>query len=99
MAAGDVRQRARHELEQLGLSVESAAYLVDDRPPGGWDSLVTLDDLRVETSSLRVEMAALRAEIHSEIREQTRWFATIVIGAMSVSIAASAVMGAALRFA
>jgi hypothetical protein len=63
-----------------------------DRPPGGWDALATKDDL--EKLELRI-----RTDLHHEIREQTRWFATVVIGAMSMSIAATALIGAALRFA
>jgi len=35
MAVDNPRFRARHELEELGMSAESASYLVDDRPPRG----------------------------------------------------------------
>lgn len=44
--------------------MDAASYLVDDRPPGGWDSLVTKD-------LLRAEMADLRTELHKELRAQT----------------------------
>lgn len=64
MAIDHPQVRARRELEELGLSMESASYLVDDRPPGGWDSLVTKDQLRAE-------MAELRAELQRELRAQT----------------------------
>jgi hypothetical protein len=63
-----------------------------DRPPGGWGAVATKDDLE----RLALEF---RAELHREIREQTQWFATVVLGTMSVSIAATALVGAALRFA
>ena len=92
MVVEDPRLTARRELEGIGLSMGTAAYLVDDRPPGGWDSLVTKD-------LLRAEMAELRVEIRTEMRDQTRWMATAIIGAMTVSVAATAVIGAALRFA
>lgn len=92
MAVDDTRLTARRELEGIGLSVGTASYLLDDRPPGGWDSLVTKD-------LLRAEMAELRAEIRADMRDQTRWMATAIIGAMSVSVAATVVIGAALRFA
>lgn len=35
MVVDDVRFRTQRELEEPGLSVEAAAYLVEDRPPGG----------------------------------------------------------------
>jgi hypothetical protein len=63
MAVDNPRVRARSELEELGLSRESASYLVDDRPPGGWESLVTHDQLRVELALIRTEMAEIRTEI------------------------------------
>lgn len=71
--------------------MDATAYLLD-RPRGGWDTLVTKDDL----TALE---ARLHTELHREIREQTRWFATLVISALAVVVAAMAVIGAALRFA
>jgi hypothetical protein len=95
MASGDVRLRARRELEQLGLSVESASFIVDDRPPGGWGSLVTHNhlraalaelkgDLRSEMSDLRVEMANLASELRKEMRDQTRWLTGVLLVAMTL---------------
>jgi len=55
--------RARNELEELGLSRESASYVVDDRPPGGWDSFATKDDLRVLAAEVRAEIAEVRIEV------------------------------------
>lgn len=63
MAVNNPRVRARGELEELGLSSESASYLVDDRPPGGWESLATHDHLLVTNAELRAEMAGIRAEM------------------------------------
>ena len=88
MAVDDVRFRARRELESVGLSMESAAYLADDRPPGGWDSLVTKDYLRAELAELRTEMAQVRTEatqLHVQferaLRSQTRW----LVGAVFIA--------------
>ncbi len=90
MAIDEMLARLRRDLEET-YGVEGAAFLMD-RPSGGWDELATKGDL--ERLELRI-----RTELHQEIREQTRWVATVVIGAMSVSIAATAIVGAALRFA
>lgn len=54
--------------------------------------MATKDDL--EKLELRI-----RTEFHREIREQTRWFATLVIAAFGVVVAAMAGIGAALRYA
>jgi hypothetical protein len=72
MTVDDARLRARRELEEIGLSMESASYLLDDQPPGGWDSLVTKEELRAE-------MAGLRAELHQELRAQTWRLATALL--------------------
>lgn len=85
MAVDNPRFRARHELEELGMSAESASYLVDDRPPGGWESLVTKNELRVE-------MAELRAELQRELRAQTWRLATTLLATVTL-------MTAILRFA
>ena len=78
MVVGTVRLRARRELEEMGLSVESAAYLAEDRPPGGWDSLVTRD-------VLRAEMAELRASL-------TWRLATLVVASQGIVVAAITVI-------
>jgi hypothetical protein len=71
MAVEDSRLRARRELEGIGLSMESASHLADDRPPGGWDSLVTKNALRAELAEIRVEIANLASELRKEMRDQT----------------------------
>ncbi len=63
MAVDDPRVRVRSELEQVGLSMESASWIVDDRPPGGWGDLVTREHLHFE-------LAALRAEFRTELQIQ-----------------------------
>jgi hypothetical protein len=67
MAVEDFRLRVRRDLEGIGLSMESASYLLDDRPPGGWGDVVTNTtlDLRLEAleQRLRAEIAGVRSEI------------------------------------
>jgi hypothetical protein len=92
MAVDNPRVRARAELEELGMSAESAAYLVDDRPSGGWDTLVTKDQLRAEMAELRAEMAEFRAELQRELRAQT-WRLTMAL------LATVTLMTAILRLA
>jgi uncharacterized protein (DUF3084 family) len=79
MAVEDLRLQARQELEGIGVSPESASFLVHDRPPGGWESLVTSDQLRAEIAGLRTELhdevGGLRTELRDEIatlRTETR---------------------------
>ena len=95
MAVDDVRLRARRELEEAGLSVESASYIVDERPRGGWDALVTRDELRAEVaelrvelkaeiSELRVEIAKVGSELRKEMRDQTRWLTGVLLVAMTL---------------
>lgn len=69
-----------------------------DRPRGGWDSLATKDDVATKDDLEKLELR-IRTEFHREIREQTRWFATLVIAAFGVVVAAMAGIGAALRYA
>jgi len=92
MVVDDVRFRARRELEEAGLSVEAAAYLVDDRPPGGWDSLVTKDYLRAELAGLRTDMADVRSELKDSLTKQTWRLATLVVASQGVVVAAIAVI-------
>ena len=84
MAVEDMRLRTRRELEGIGLSVESASYLVDDRPPGGWDSLATHDHLRAELAEVRVELANLASELRKEMRDQTRWLTGVLLVGMGL---------------
>jgi hypothetical protein len=100
MAVDNPRVRARRELEELGLSMESALYLVDDRPPGGWDSLVTKDELRAEMAEIRTEIANLASELRKEMRDQTRWLTGVLLVCITiVSTIAGGVAGAVVRFA
>jgi hypothetical protein len=90
MALDDVRMRARQRLEEL-IGVDEAAFVVADRPMGGWDSLVTKDHLALELAAMRHElhadMATLRAELHQELRAQTWRLATALLVTVTVMTA------------
>lgn len=90
MAIDEVLTALRRELEEVH-GVEAAAYLMD-RPRGGWDSLVTKDELRAE-------LAELRIEFHKDLRAQTWQLAKLVAGAQGIVVVAIAAIGAMLRFA
>ena len=75
--------------------MESASYIVDERPRGGWDALVTRDELRADiaevrtqvgalSSELRVEIATLASELRKEMRDQTRWLTGVLLVAMTL---------------
>jgi len=91
MAVDDVRIRARQRLEEL-IGVDEAAFLVGDRPPGGWDALVTKEHLALELTALRHEMSAMRHEflaaLHSEIRAQTWRLATALLATVTLTTTA-----------
>lgn len=93
MAVDDIRLRTRHELEEAGLSMESASYLVDDRPQGGWDSLVTKDVFEARLTQLSAE---LRADVHDALTKQTWRLAMLVVAAQAVVVAAIGGIVAAL---
>jgi hypothetical protein len=84
MALDNPRVRARSELEELGLSRESASYPVDDRPSGGWDSLVTHDQLRAELAGVRVEIANLASELRKEMRDQSWRLTTALLATVTL---------------
>jgi hypothetical protein len=106
MAVDDVRIRARQKLEAL-IGVDEAAFLVADRPVGGWDSLVTKEHLALELATLRHELRAemaelrteLRTELHDGLRTQTWRLAMLVVAAQAVVVGAIGGIGAVLRFA
>jgi len=80
MAVDDVRIRARQRLEEL-IGVEEAAFVVGDRPPGGWDSLVTKEHLTLELTALRHEVLGA---LHQELRAQTWKLATALLATVGV---------------
>jgi len=83
MAVEEHRLRLRKSLEEK-LGVEEAAYLIEGRPPGGWDALVTRE-------YLDLRLAATANELRIEFRDQTtrmiKWFVPTVFAGMSVSSA------------
>ena len=129
MVVDDVRVRLRQKLEQ-SFGAEEASLLMD-RPPGGWNDLVTVPvldskfavldakfdaldsrfdaigtkfdaiDTKFEAMDAKLEAmeARLRSDIHTEIRDQTRWLANYVIAAQGVVVAVMTAIGVILRFA
>ena len=79
MAVDDVRIRARQRLEEL-IGVDEAAYVVTDRPAGGWDALVTKEHLALELAALRHE---IMATLHQELRAQTWRLATALLATVT----------------
>ena len=69
MAVDEVRLRLRRQLEEM-FGAEGASILMD-RPPGGWNDLVTNQSLDLKIDSLRSElhtdMSELRAELRGEL--------------------------------
>lgn len=77
MTTEDVRLRLRTKLESA-FGAEEASLLMD-RPPGGWNDLVTNQVLEARLNALgsdlraefRTEMAELRAAVERGFRAQT----------------------------
>ena len=78
MAIDEQRLRIRRSIEEK-LGVEEAAYLIEGRPPGGWEDLVTKEylDLRLEALEERLgrRMAELSSSVDRRLRAQT-WITT-----------------------
>ena len=91
MTLDDARIRARQRLEEL-IGADEAAFLVGDRPPGGWDALVTKEHLAFEVAGLRHEMSTMRHEIlaslHSALRSQTWRLATALLATVTLTTTA-----------
>ena len=71
MTVDEARVRLRRQLEDM-FGVEEASILMD-RPPGGWNDLVTNQtlDLKIDAlrGDLRGEMAELRGDLRGEMAE------------------------------
>ena len=82
--------------------MEEAAYLIEGRPTGGWDALVTKDyldmrfavskehlDLRLEAleERTRAELNQVRIEFRDQTTRLIKWFVPTVFAGMSVSSA------------
>jgi hypothetical protein len=77
MAVEEQRFRIRRSIEER-LGVEEAAYLIEGRPPGGWDALITKEylDLRLE---------AFEGRIQKHISRLIMWLVPTVFAGMTVS--------------
>jgi hypothetical protein len=73
MAVEETRARLRRQLEET-YGVEGAAILMD-RPPGGWNDLVTNDMLNAKLSALE---HGLIASVDRRLRAQT-WITTTTL--------------------
>ncbi|HEX9505242.1 MAG TPA: hypothetical protein VGA62_04480 [Acidimicrobiia bacterium] len=102
MALEEIQVRLRRQLQDM-FGVEEASILMD-RPPGGWNDLVTNQtlDLKIDVlrSELRGEMAALRGDLRSEmaalsasvdrrLRAQTWISTTTLIAGITLAAAVS----------
>jgi hypothetical protein len=92
MAVDERQLRIRKSLEEK-LGLEETAYLIEDRPPGGWSDLVTKEylDLRLEALEHRLD-----ARFRDHSTRQIKWFVPTVFAGMSVSSAIIAGVIAAL---
>jgi hypothetical protein len=83
--------RLRRQLEDA-FGVEEASILMD-RPPGGWNDLVTHQTLRLEMDALRSElhadMANLSASVDRRLRAQTWMMMSTMIAAVGLSVTLS----------
>lgn len=88
MSVDDVRVRLRRQLEDA-FGVEEASILMD-RPPGGWNDLVTNQtlDLKLDAlrSDFRAEMAELSASVDRRLRAQTWMMMTTMIAGFGLTI-------------
>ncbi len=93
MAVEEQRFRMRRSIEEK-LGVEEAAYLIEGRPPGGWDALVTKEyldlrldalrgDLRTELAGVRTELANLRTQLERQTTSLLRWLVPTVFGGLA----------------
>ena len=77
MAVEEQRFRIRRSIEEK-LGVEEAAYLIEGRPPGGWESLVTKEylDLRFE---------AFEGKLQRHINRLILWLVPTIFAGMAAS--------------
>jgi len=105
MSIDDVTTQLRGQLQEA-FGVDGATYLMD-RPPGGWNDLVTNDSLDRQFNVFRREMTAefavvrseisslrfeLRAEMNTGFRDQTWRLMTAMLSMMAVLIAVIAAL-------
>jgi hypothetical protein len=89
MTTDDVRVRLRNKLESA-FGAEEASILMD-RPPGGWNDLVTNQVLDAKLSALSAElgaeMALLRTDVQAAIAKQTWRLAMALLATVTVMTA------------
>lgn len=66
MAVEEARVRLRRQLEDM-FGVEEASILMD-RPPGGWNDLVTNQTLDLKIDALRLDLRSEMTDLRSELR-------------------------------
>jgi hypothetical protein len=88
MAVEEQRFRIRRSIEEK-LGVEEAAYLIEGRPPGGWDALITKEyfDLKLEALEERLgrRMADLTSGVDRRLRAQTWITASLLISGIGIA--------------
>ena len=88
MAVEEQRFRIRRSIEEK-LGVEEAAYLIEGRPPGGWDALITKEyfDLKLEALEERMgrRMADLSSGVDRRLRAQTWITASLLISGIGIA--------------
>src|SRR5713101_7154911 len=91
MALEEIQVRLRRQLQDM-FGVEEASILMD-RPPSGWNDLVTNQtlDLKIDVlrSDLRIDMAALSASVDRRLRAQTWISTTTLIAGITLAAAVS----------
>jgi hypothetical protein len=76
--------------------VEEAAYVLEGRPPGGWDTLVTKEYLDLRLDALKHELKSeLRTHFHAETTRLVRWFVPTFFGGVA---ALGGITGAVMGF-
>jgi hypothetical protein len=91
MAVEEQRFRIRRSIEEK-LGVEEAAYLIEARPPGGWDALVTKEYLDLRLEALESRLEALEGRFHRHVNRLIMWLVPTVFAGMA---GAGALVGAA----
>jgi hypothetical protein len=83
MAVEEVRARLRRQLEET-YGIEGAAILMD-RPPGGWNDLVTNQTLDLKIDALRHELIGA---VDRRLRAQTWITTTTLIAGLALAFTA-----------
>jgi hypothetical protein len=93
----DVYERSRHQLHerlQEAIGPEAAGTLMAHLPPGGFERLVTKDDLNAVEERLTLRMDAMRQELRAEMHQLGR---SLMLSMTTVMTILLGIMFAALR--